>query len=86
MPAVLVVYGYPTQQQRDRPKPARFARGHIVHENAYRTMEPDELLGMYSELGGRESIEALCKRKYLSDLSLEMNRSVAEYLKNFSDR
>ncbi|MHB8107350.1 MAG: nitroreductase family protein [Candidatus Cryosericum sp.] len=86
MPAALVVYGYPTKQQLDRTKPARFGTSHIVHENAYRKMEPDELLGMYGELGGRESIEALCKRKYLSDFSLEMNRSVAEYLKNFGDR
>ena len=86
MPAVLVVYGYPTQQQRDRPKPARFARGHIVHENAYRPMDSGELLGMYAERGDRETIEALCKRKYTSAFSLEMNRSVAEYLKNFSDR
>lgn len=86
MPATMVVYGYPTKQQLDRTKPARFARSHIVHENRYRTMEPDELLGMYVERGDKESIEALCKRKYLSDFSLEMNRSVVEYLKDFSDR
>jgi FMN reductase (NADPH) len=86
MPAALVVYGYPTKQQLDRTKPVRFGRNHIVHENRYRKMEPDELLGMYGELGGRESIEALCKWKYLSDFSLEMNRSVAEYLKNFNNR
>lgn len=86
MPAAMVVYGYPTRQQLDRTKPARFGRSHIVHENRYRKVEPDELLGMYNELGGRESIEALCKRKYMSDFSLEMNRSVAEYLKNFSNR
>ena len=83
MPAVLVVYGYPTQQQRDRPKPARFARSHIVHENTYRPMDADELLGMYAERGDRESIDALCKRKYLSAFSLEMNRSVAQYLERF---
>ena len=86
MPAAMVVYGYPTRQQLGRAKPARFGRSHIVHENRYRKMEPDELLGMYSERGDKESIEALCNRKYLSDFSLEMNRSVAEYLKNFSDR
>jgi FMN reductase (NADPH) len=86
MPAALIVYGYPTKQQLDRTKPARFSRSHVVHENAYRKMEPDELLGMYSELRGRENIEALCKRKYLSDFSLEMNRSVAEYLKDFGNR
>ncbi|MEN6401624.1 MAG: nitroreductase family protein, partial [Armatimonadia bacterium] len=83
MPAVLVVYGYPTRQQRNRTKPARFARNHIVHENAYRPMDADELLGMYTERGDHETIEALCKRKYLSAFSLEMNRSVAQYLERF---
>jgi nitroreductase len=86
MPATLVVYGYPTRQQLDRKKPVRFGRSHIVHENGYRKMESDELLGMYSERGDKESIDELCKQKYLSDFSLEMNRSVAEYLKSFSNR
>lgn len=86
MPAAMVVYGYPTQQQLGRSKPVRFARSHIVHENAYRKMEPQELLGMVSERGDKETIEQLCKRKYMSDFSLEMTRSVAEYLKNFSGR
>lgn len=37
--------------------------------------------------GGKEVVEVLadirafCNRKYMSDFSLEMNRSVAEYLK-----
>jgi len=86
MPAAMVVCGYPTRQQLDRTKPARFGKNHIVHENSYRKMEPDELLGMVAERGDKESIDELCKRKYLSDFSLEMNRSVAEYLKNFSNR
>jgi FMN reductase (NADPH) len=86
MPAAMVVYGYPARQQLDRTKPARFGKSHIVHENGYRTMEPDELLGMVAERGDKESIDALCKRKYLSDFSLEMNRSVAEYLKDFTNR
>jgi nitroreductase len=86
MPAAMVVYGYPTRQQLDRKKPARFGKSHIVHENVYRNMQADELLGMYSERGDEETIEALCKRKYLSDFSIEMTRSVAEYLKDFSNR
>ncbi len=86
MPAVMVVYGYPTRQQLDRPKPVRFGRNHIVHENAYRTMEPEELVGMISERGDRETVEQLCKRKYMSDFSLEMTRSVAEYLKHFGNQ
>jgi len=86
MPAAMVVYGYPTKQQFDRTKPVRFGKSHIVHENGYRKMEADELLGMHSERGDKESIDDLCKRKYMSDFSIEMNRSVAEYLKNFSSR
>lgn len=30
-----------------------------------------------------EDIQAFCKRKYMSDFSLEMDRSVGEYLKKF---
>jgi nitroreductase len=86
MPAAMVVYGYPTRQQLDRKKPVRFGKSHIVHENGYRKMEPDELLGMYSERGDKESIDDLCRQKYLSDFACEMNRSVAEYLKNFGNR
>ena len=38
-PAVMLVMGYPTQQQKDRVKPQRCAMEHIVHENGYRTMD-----------------------------------------------
>jgi FMN reductase (NADPH)/FMN reductase [NAD(P)H] len=31
----------------------------------------------------RADIGQFCKRKYMSDFSLEMNRSAAEYLKKF---
>ena len=50
-------------------KSVRFGRSHIVHENAYRTMEPEELLGMISEHSDKETIAQLCKRKYRSDFS-----------------
>jgi hypothetical protein len=33
-----------------------------------------------------EGIEALRKRTYVSDFSLQMNRSVAEYLRKFDTR
>ena len=42
-PAVMLVFGWPTQQQKDRPKPQRCAMEHIVHENGYRTMDGAEL-------------------------------------------
>lgn len=83
LPAAMVVYGYPTKQQLERKKPKRFEKRHIVQENSYRKMEPGELLEMYGEPGGNESIPAFCRRKYTADFALEMNRSVSEYLKNF---
>ena len=49
VPAALLVFGYPTQQQQEREKPRRRALEHIVHENAYRRMEPAEL-----EAAGRQ--------------------------------
>ena len=85
LPVTMVVYGYPTKQQLERKKPARFDSSHIVHSNVYRKMQPQELLNMYSEQGKKESIDDFCKRKYMSDFSLEMNRSVAEYLKSFDN-
>ncbi len=42
-PAVMAVFGYPTQQQIDRQKPSRVEMRHIVHENGYRHMDGDKL-------------------------------------------
>jgi len=87
-PCCMLVFGYPTQQQMDRPKPERAAMQHIVHENAYRDMDSAELRQLFSPKAGQRSFEdwmqAFCTRKYNSDFSREMTRSVAEYLKDFA--
>lgn len=86
-PAVMLVFGYPTEQQQNRPKPERFDLKHIVHENHYNRMTSDELRVMFQkELNGQsfeDWITAFCKRKYNSGFSREMTRSVGEYLKAF---
>jgi len=86
-PAAMLVFGYPTQQQKDRVKPQRADLKHIVHENGYRVMDGAELREMLSPRAvAREYedwIQALCKRKYNCDFSIEMTRSAAEYLKDF---
>ena len=86
-PAVMLVIGRPTQQQRERPKPRRCALEHIVHGNAYRTMDGGELREMLAHQAGErpygEWLAAFCERKYQSDFSREMTRSVEEYLKAF---
>jgi nitroreductase len=89
-PAAMLVFGYPTQQQLERPKPPRSPMQHIVHENGYRDMDAVELKDMLSvKSGGRdfdEWIKAFCERKYNSDFSREMTRSVKVFLEDFDIR
>ena len=88
VPCAMLVLGYPTRQQAERPKPARCALEHIVHPNAYRHMDGAELRQMFSPraANGYDAwMEAFCKRKYESDFSREMTRSVEEYLKAFDN-
>lgn len=85
LPAAMLVYGYPTQQQKDRKKPVRFEKEYIVYENKYRRLNKEEHEEM-NHIPNKDAIEiikAICNRKYMSDFSLEMNRSAGEYLKKF---
>ena len=87
-PVGMLVFGYPTEQQKARPKPERVALKHIVHENTYREMDEQELRDMFASHCGEKDydlwMQAFCNRKYNSDFSVEMTRSVREYLKQFS--
>lgn len=86
-PAAMLVFGYPTEKQIERAKPQRVPMKHIVHENGYRTMDGPELREMFVGKAGVRAYEdwmhAFCERKYNSDFSREMTRSVGEYLKDF---
>ena len=86
-PAAMLVFGYPTQQQKNREKPRRAEMHHIVHENGYRDMDAEELEQLFSvraeQLPYAEYMKRFCDRKYNSDFSREMSRSVAEYLEDF---
>ncbi|HIX13351.1 MAG TPA: nitroreductase family protein [Candidatus Anaerofilum faecale] len=86
-PAAMLVFGWPTRQQRERPKPARCPMEQIVHTNAYRCMDGQELRAMLAGRTGAQGFEdwcaAFCARKYDSDFSREMTRSVEEYLRQF---
>ena len=89
-PCCMLVFGYPTQQQMDRAKPVRAAMHHVVHENGYREMDGAELEAMLTKnvVAGNTYenwIHAFCKRKYNSDFSREMSRSVAEYLADYEE-
>lgn len=86
-PAAMLVFGYPTEQQIQRQKPRRGDMEHIVHQNSYREMDADELCRLFSirseQKDYRDYMKAFCDRKYNSDFSVEMSRSVGEYLGQF---
>ena len=86
-PAAMLVFGYPTEQQMEREKPLRSEMRHIVHENSYRDMDAEELRDMLSVKAGNrdfeEWIRAFCNRKYNSEFSREMTRSVGVYLDEY---
>ncbi len=93
LPATMVVYGYPNQQQKNRKKPIRFEKEYIVFENKYNRLSKKEHEEMHQIRNQKasinkeviEEIKAICNRKYMSDFSKEMSRSASEYLKNFRD-
>lgn len=86
-PAVMLVFGWPTEQQKQRKKPERCEMKHIVHENTYRNMDGAELREMFEHQCKNRTFEewgkSFCERKYNSAFSREMTRSVGEYLKQF---
>ena len=88
-PCAMLVFGYPTEQQLAREKPRRAAMEHIVHENGYRRMDAVELETLLAPNAVGTSYEAwiraFCKRKYNSDFSREMTRSVGKYLEPFME-
>ena len=88
-PAALLVFGYPTDQQKGRPKPPRADMEYIVHENHYRDLSEEELEAMLRHSVGdknhKEWVRAFCRRKYHSDFALEMTRSVREFLKQYDN-
>lgn len=86
-PVAMLVFGYPTEQQRARPKPPRSPRQYIVHENGYRRMDSKDLKAMLEVKTNQPDyekwIQAFCNRKYQSDFSREMTRSVEKYLDEY---
>ena len=84
-PAALLVFGYPTEQQKQRPKPARLDMKAIVCENQYHRMDERELREAFAIKGGDFDawMRAFCERKHNSDFAREMSRSVREYLRQY---
>ena len=86
-PAGMLVFGYPTAQQKERKKPERADLCYLVQENRYQRRNVEELkalLGKTEHASDYDTwIRAFCERKYHSGFAREMTRSVREALKQF---
>lgn len=86
-PAAMLVFGYPTEQQKERVKPKRCKLEDVVQENVYVRRDGKSLRKMMekecSVLTFDEWSSRFCNRKYNSDFSKEMSRSVQMYLDSF---
>ena len=86
-PVGMLIFGYPTDQQQRRPKPDRVAMKYIVHENGYSSLSSQDLEDMWMPRSGEKGYEswmtAFCNRKYNSEFSREMTRSVEKYLEQY---
>lgn len=91
LPTVLVVFGYPTGQQKERVKPARFAVEDVVCENTYQEKSGEEymvLLKRRQSLDGEDFdrwFTAFFKRKWNCAFSEEMSRSAREMIRSWME-
>jgi len=88
----LLCLGYPTEQQANRPQPARLPRELVVQKNRYALPSDEALKSLYTGPGygnfvpqnGAENVgQSLYARKFAADYSAEMRRSVASMLKDW---
>lgn len=88
-PVCMLCFGYPTDQQKRRPKPPRHAIKDLVHENGYEPMEPEAVARMLMSREGMTTeafegwIARFCARKWNSDFSKEMSRSCQAMLEDW---
>ena len=86
-PAALLVFGYPTEQQKERPKPKRLDLGYVLQENVYHEHTGEELRKMFEDRTGHKTYDdwmrAFYERKYNSGFAREMTRSVRKFLEDY---
>jgi FMN reductase (NADPH)/FMN reductase [NAD(P)H] len=93
-PICMLVFGYPTQQQKDREMTTRFDQKFILFENGYHQLTPIEFDEMFAERERNMSKgkamqgianfgQAMYLRKFGSDFSVEMNRSARKWLRGW---
>ncbi len=92
VPVALVVFGKPTQEQKDRKKPPRFDEDALVRQNVYSDRTKEEIINDFkrkARQGGKEEynfcekLKKMHNRQYDSSFTNEMTRSVSVYFSDF---
>lgn len=90
VPACMLCFGYPTQQQMERPKPPRFELADVIHENTYRPCDSSQMEDMLLRREPSLTQETLpdwvrkfCARKWNCAFSEEMTRSCQEIIRSW---
>ena len=91
-PIAMLVFGYPTKQQKDRQMKTRFDEKFIVFENEYQRLDGDDFEEMFAvqekNLPQGKAMRGITNfgqhmflKKFNSEFSREMSRSVREMVK-----
>ena len=89
VPTAMLCIGYPTEQQKSRPKPPRHAVSDLVHENGYSMEKSNDMARMLKIQQDKEGeaftdwLSRFCNRKWNSEFSIEMSRSCTEMVKDW---
>lgn len=94
LPIALVCFGYPKPALLEKKRIQRFDKQFIVHKNTYRRLDATELHEMLrpleERLQGKYFADAnnigqsLYLRKFISEFSIEMSRSMREMIQSWS--
>jgi nitroreductase len=96
-PITLICFGYPTEQQKDRPLTERFDQKYVVYQDQYKRLNAEEFDTMYqsrhkqvfgdrNSLKGAENVgQLMYTRKFDSEFSREMSRSVQAIVKSWKE-
>jgi nitroreductase len=95
-PICMLVFGYPTQQQKDRAYTTRFDEKFIMFGNQYHRLNQEEFKAMFARhqknlpkgktMEGIDNVgQAMYLQKFGADFSMEMRRSVREILKTWME-
>lgn len=91
-PICMLVIGYPTPQQIDRPKPIRFPKEFVLHTNQYEILDStlhqeficNQFINQAKKITEIDYYSDLYHRKYTANFTSEMNRSAKEMIESLN--